>query len=146
MISYEKYKNPENYQDIIKKINNLPTLGHIHDYVKKIYPDWIITFLSSYCDDYPHLYKNWLGLTKHLNIKPTQILIVEDFVPNDTHSLINYICECFTRAGFSVRRKTEFHPCSSCKKAVPSEYMWKIFKENGIIVPEPWSEKCSNCT
>jgi len=142
-----KYKDLDNYDLIFEKIKELKTIGEIYDLIKKLYPEWIMFFLKSYSNDYPHLQKNWEMVTKKNNIKNTDIMIVEYLVLDENHKLINIFCEILTSAGFIVRSIEELFPCDVCNRAIPSENTFNLMKEKDIKLPiEKWSKICSGCS
>jgi hypothetical protein len=141
----DKYIDPPNTPEIVKKLEDLQTLGEVKDLIEKVFPDWFVTTMNNYCIDYPHLTTNWHQICKLTKSQPTQIVIVEEIVEDKSHSLTTIFAECLTRAGFSVRRKREYIPCESCNNAIPNSAMWKLFKDNKVNVPSSWSNKCSTC-
>lgn len=141
----DKYIDPPTTPYILSKIMSLPTVGDIKKLADEIFPDWFVTTMNVYCQDYPHLMSNWKKICKMTNVKPAQIMIVEECVFDASHSLVRAFSECFTSVGFSVRRKLEYVPCDHCGCAVPTEIMWKLFKDKGIQVPDNWSQWCVGC-
>lgn len=147
-ILVDKYKDPPNASAIISKMYELPTLGDIKNLVDEVFPEWIVTVMGSYCANYPHLQENWNKVCQMIPVKPTAVLIAEElFEPTDeTHTVVNAFAECFTRAGFSVRRKVEYIPCTNCQQvAIPSKPVWMVFKEKNINCPTEWSSICYKC-
>lgn len=142
----DKYLDTANTLLILEKMRGLPTLGDIKKLVDDTFPTWFVTTMEVYCPDYPHLMINWQKICEISKSKPAQIMIVDDINFDDAHTLVKAFSECFTRCGFSVRRKNEFIPCENCGSAVPSEVMWSIFKIKGMKVPEKWSIKCVGCS
>lgn len=145
IVHNNKYVDPNNTTFILEKLKNLPTIGEVKELVDKTFPTWFVTVMKSYCSDYPHLTKNWKHICDISGIKPAHIMIVEDIVFDEAHTVIKAFCNCFTSAGFCVRRKNEYIPCGKCGSAVPTELMWNIFKEKGFEVPEKWSKFCIRC-
>ena len=145
IVDNDKYLDPPNTIEILNKIRNLPTLGDIKKLSDETFPDWFVTTMKVYCPDYPHLMTNWKKICEMSGTKPAQIMIVDDITFDDSHTVVKAFSECFTGAGFSVRRKMEYIPCKNCGSAVPTEVMWSIFKQKGINVPEKWSAKCIGC-
>lgn len=143
----DKFKDPENLEEIRDLITKCPTLKEIIELIEQIYPNWIITFLHKYSDDYPHLEKNWEILTKKTNINKTQILIVEyiDDEDDGNHELIQLFVQLFNEIGFIVRSKEEIFPCKICKAAIPHIPSYNKMKELNLEVPEVWNDKCSKC-
>lgn len=140
------YADPENIGDVVERLKNLKTLGEVKKLVDEVFPTWFVTVLPAYSNDYNQLDKNWRTLCSELKVKPAQIMIV-DFLQSDSeHTLISTFAECFTRAGFSVRRKSEFIPCQKCSKALPTMNMWRFLKEKGHTVPETWRHCCLSCS
>ena len=142
----EKYKDPPNFHVIMEKMKSLSTMREINDLVEEIFPDWFVTFMVKYSPDYPNLTKNWHKVCNIVKTKPTQVMIVEEIFSDENHLLLNAFADCYTKAGFSVRRKREIIPCQKCNDiAIPSKDMWNVFKEHYIPIPAVWSNKCSEC-
>ena len=141
----DKYVDPENTVQLIEELKSQPTLGDVKALVDRVFPEWIVTVMNNYCEDYPHLQQNWNRICTEMKVRPAQVVIVEELVHDDAHSFITNVAECFTRAGFSVRRKREFVPCDGCSSAVPTQYMWQLFKEKNFTVPETWRPRCRKC-
>lgn len=142
----EKYMDPPNVQEIMEKMKHLPTMREMNDLVEEIFPDWVITFMVKYSSDYPTLTTNWKKICNISKTQQAQVMIVEEILSDDTHLLLNAFADCYTKAGFSVRRKREIIPCQKCNDiAVPSESMWKVYKEHYIPIPTVWSDKCAEC-
>jgi len=144
--STDKYVDPPNAPEILDNMRNLPTLGHVKALLDETFPTWFVTTMEIFCPDYPHLNKNWRSICKKSNTKRTQVMIVDEILFDESHSLVTHFSECFTRAGFAVRRKQEFIPCENCGSAVPTQVMWQLFKEKGNVqIPKVWSSKCVGC-
>lgn len=141
----DKYLDPANTPEILNRLKTLRTLGEVKRLVEEVFPDWFVTTMEVYCPDYPHLMVNWQQICTMSKSIPTQIMIVEEISEDNAHSLLGTFAECFTRAGFSVRRKREYTPCENCGSAVPNAAMWQLFKDKGFRVPTKWSEKCTGC-
>jgi len=142
----DKYKNPPNSKEISTELRNIPTLGGIKALVDVVFPQWFITTIPSYSIDYPQLQWNWMACCKKIGCPKAQIMIVEEIEQGDDHTLIREFAECFTAAGFSVRRKMEFIPCSVCSSALPSQHMYTHMKNiNMPVVEGGWSSKCTAC-
>jgi hypothetical protein len=139
-----KYTDPENTVDLLLKIKNSPTMGVVKNLMDETFPGLFITVLSSFCEDYPHLNKNWETICNSMPTTPKQIMILDNY-PEDA-TLVKAFAECFTTAGFAVRRKAEYIPCGECGKAVPSEFIYTLFKEKGFSVPKQWSQYCVKCS
>jgi hypothetical protein len=139
------YQNPPNTDEIMEKLKSAHTIGAVKNLVEDVFPGWFITVLRGFSNDYPHLTKNWETVCKSMNVGMAQIMIVDDYFEDEAHSLVRHFSECFTRAGFAVRRKAEFIPCEKCMSAIPSEGMYNLMKEKDFNVPEKWSNKCVAC-
>ena len=140
-----EYKDPTNVEQIKTHINTIETLGEVKDYIQNIFPNWIITVIEDYSDDYPHLKINWQKVCDKIKCKKTCILIVEELSYEPDYSLTLFLAELFTRSGFAVRRKSEFFPCEKCNKAIPAKYIWEIMKNGKFNIPEKYSNKCTSC-
>ena len=142
-----KYKDPDNYDLIFKKITESKTIEEIYNLIKSIYPEWIMFFLKSYSLDYPHLQRNWEIATEKNNIKTADIMIVEYLKPDENHKLIGIFSEILTATGFIVRSIEELFPCSICDRAIPCENTFNLMKEKGVDLPiEKWDKICSGCS
>jgi hypothetical protein len=139
------YSDPKNTIEIIEKIKLCPTIGDVYKLSNKVFPNWIITCMSSYSNDYPVLTEHWTKSCTDKKIKKAQVLIVEELCHDKNHTLVHAFAEVFSMAGFSVRRKCEFFPCNVCQCALPSETLYNIFKKNGDQIPTVWDKKCSTC-
>ena len=112
---------------------------------EEFFPDWYVSTAKEYSKDYPNLTENWKVVCKAIKITQAQILFVNDVSFDNEHSIIRMFSECFTRAGFSVRKKNDYTECSKCKAVIPSLELWSIFKEKGFQVPIIWSSNCVSC-
>jgi hypothetical protein len=139
------YQDPNNVEQIKNHIKTLQTLGEVKNYVQEIFPNWFVTIIDDYSDDYQHLKHNWQEVCNKIGCKKTSILIVDELSHEPNYSLILFLAELFTRSGFAVRRKSEFFPCEICGKALPSKYIWEIMKSNNFPIPENYLHKCSTC-
>ena len=101
--------------------------------------------MVKYSDDYPHLESNWNSVIEKYNIKKGKIMIVDEIISDENHTLINLFCNIYTQVGFIVRSKNELIPCKVCDKAIPSEESYNKMKKLNIIVPDEWQVICKNC-
>jgi uncharacterized phage protein (TIGR02220 family) len=141
----QKYNNPTNHKEISKQIRECRTIGDVKTLVDKTFPEWFITMLDQYSNDYPDLTTNWNNCCKRANVSPTQIMIVEEIEQGDDNTLIREFTECFSAVGFQVRRQMELIPCSVCFKALPSQMLYDYMKDKNITVPDQWNSKCTTC-
>jgi len=143
----DKYKDPDNLDEIITKIKSLNSLQEICELVYQIYPEWILYFLKCYSQDYPHLQNNWESLASKNKVRPSQIMIVDYFTYDESHKLLNIIAEIYTLSGFMVRSKEDIIPCEKCDRAIPTLERFTQIKESGNIKlsVKEWSPKCSTC-
>ena len=141
----DKYLDPPNTLEILKELEELKTLGEVKNLIDRVFPDWFVTTMPDYSLDYPHLRTNWREMCKITKSTPTQVVIVEEIISDNSHSLVHIFAECLTRVGFSVRRKREYTPCEKCNNAIPNSAMWQLFKDKNFKVPATWSSKCSTC-
>lgn len=140
-----KYEDPENASEILELLKRAKTMKEVLDLASDTFPDWIITCLPRFSPDYPHLTANWHNLCTKMGVVPAQVMIVEYVSLGDSkNSLIAHFGECFTRAGFAVRAKTEYVPCSESSCAVPSFKAWKTMKDMGLSVPGTWAPNWSD--
>lgn len=143
-----KYKDPPEHAAILTRlIQDVKTIKDVKDLVDEVFPGWIITFLPGFSDDYPHLNRNWLSLCTMNKTHPTQVIIVDNY-PNieGDYTLVGHFSECFSRAGFIVRKMTEYIPCSVCNRALPTEVGYKALQSNNIKdIPGEYRTHCSTC-
>jgi hypothetical protein len=141
------YEDPENYESILEEIKNAPTLREVHDIVKRVYPDWIVCLLDGFSKDYQHLDKNWRKVCVQMKVRPTKVMIVNNFEHNnDNMKLVNIFCEIFTKSGFSVKKSSEYIPCVNCQYAIPVPEVYDRFKNSRFSIPDKWKDVCSyNC-
>lgn len=141
-----KYQNPPDHEDIMNQLKNAKTIGEVKNLVDKIFPTWFVTVLRGYSSDYPHLTDNWKKTCEEIGVAPAQVMIVDDFDFGPDYSLIGHFAECFTRAGFSVRTKSQFIPCEKCMSAIPNETLYNLLKDKeGVRVPNVWKDTCISC-
>ena len=143
-----KFKDPENLEEILTELKETPTLDKVLQLIDSCFPGWVIAFLDTFSDDYPHFKDNWEKLCIMIdeNMTPTQIMIVDDITFDDDHKLQKIFCELFTRTGFCVKRKLEFIPCSVCKKAIPTEWLYNNLKSQTFVMPDVYSTCCLTCS
>ena len=140
------YKDPENKNEIKDKITKLQTLKEIVDYIKEIYPEWIIRYADRYSYDYPHLESNWDYICKQNKIKKGQIVIVDNISEGDDYSILNIFINIFILSGFIVRTKDELFICEKCNAVIPNKEAFEKMKDNNVELKiEEWSNKCSSC-
>lgn len=140
------YKDPENIDSLLEQMKKIETFDGIIKLTKNTFPTWILGFIDEFSDDYPHIQKGWVNTCKKIGLKRNKIVIVDDIVFDKNHTFILALAECFTRAGFMVRRKSEYVLCKVCKKAVPSYSSWEVMRDNSIPnIPTTWNDTCSQC-
>jgi len=141
-----KYSDPSNAQEIIEELRNTPTIGGVNSLIARVFPDWLVTTMTGFCEYYPHLTTNWNILCDRIGIPPTEIIIVKELAFDDDHLLLRHFVECLTRSGFAVKRMADYVPCTKCEKiAVPTPQIHNVMKENGIQVPETNISVCKTC-
>ena len=144
----DKYKDPENVNEILEKIKNAPTLGHVKPVLDSLYPGWILGNIKGYSKDYPQLQNNWETICKLSKVKPLEIIIVDFIVYDklDKFTLIKIFSEILTKSGFCVRSKDEFFPCKKCGLALPTDILYDNMKQNNSkSIPSKWMPICENC-
>ena len=137
------YDDPENLTDLVLIIKNCKTMGDVKKLIDEVFPTLFITTMDFFCNDYPHLTTNCHALCDKVPTTPKQIIILDNY--GDNCVLVKAFAECFTTAGFAVRRKCEFFPCEKCGAAMPSEYIYNLFVEKKFKVPSQWSHYCTSC-
>jgi hypothetical protein len=141
----DKYLDPPNVTEIIEQIKTLPTIGDIKLLADELFPGWWCSTIQEYSSDYPDLDKNWKSVCVSIGVKKALIVLVDFLEFTDNHILLKMFAESFTRAGFNVRKNSDYITCSNCKGAIPCELIWSIFKEKNFNVPLKWSQTCQNC-
>ena len=138
----DKYIDPDNMDEIIQELAEKRTLKDVIDYIDVIFPEWIVSFSEKYSDSYPLLTESWKKACDELQVKPTQIMIVDKVDFTEDHKLLTTIGDLFTKAGFSVRSKDHLLPCVKCGSSYPSQSIHTILKEAAknpdTDVPEKW--------
>jgi len=146
------YIEPENLEEIIEEIKRIPDIKGIVSLINRLYPDWLVTSLDHFSKDYDFLNTNWAIVCATCKTKQSQILIV-DYLSSE-NKLICIFAELLTQAGFCVRTKNEFNPCSDCfKVAIPSKHLHSVLTKRkkdkpdqyNDIIPDQYNEKCLNC-
>lgn len=142
----DKYVNPPNTPEILHNLKQCRTIGDIKSLVDQTFPQWFVTIMPKFCHDYPFLQTNWDNVCKRVPVLKAQIMIVEEVEQGDKYTLIQQFSECFAKAGFAVRRKMEFIPCSKCGSAIPSIMLYDYLKnQDKEHIPNDWSKTCSGC-
>jgi hypothetical protein len=137
------YQDPTNLDELLTELHSLPTLKEVREFIDRVYPTWLISMISEYSNDYAYMDNNWKKLCADINVNPKEIIIVDSYTLDSDHTLIKQLCELLTRSGFVVRTKNALMPCSDCGKAIATESLYNILKENKMPVPDTWSSKCS---
>lgn len=137
-----KYKNPENYKEIVEKIKECPTLLEVTGLLNKVFPDWIQGGYKKFSTDYNYLQQNWNDVCRKIDVSPRVILNVGDYLEDEDHTLIRTFAEIFTTCGFCVRRNSELIGCSKCGSALLSESVYNALKPER---PSVWLSECSEC-
>ena len=141
----DKYIDPPNAAEIVEKIKSLPTIGDIKILADELFPGWWCSTIQEYSNDYPHLDKNWKSVCNSIGVKRALIVLVDFLEFTEKHTLLKMFTESFTRAGFNVRKNSDYVICSNCKCAIPIEIIWNIFKEKNYKVPLKWYKTCTYC-
>ena len=141
----DKYKNPDNTEEIMEELKNSKNMGEVKQLVDQVFPDWFVTTMDSFSDDYPQSNDTWSGICDKIGVKPAQIIIIEEVESGENYSLVQHFAECFTKSGFAIRKKMQFIPCNKCNKALPSIIMYNIMKEKGVKLPDSWENTCQTC-
>jgi hypothetical protein len=144
-----KYIDPQDCDiDSIKNtIKNIQNEAEFKEFIYKMYPDWIIGWMSEYCSDYPLLDKNWKMLCSGMKCTPKYIVVVDEIWFNDqSRQILSALCEKMVSTGYVVRRKEELTWCIQCNKALPTLNMYAYMKNSNIKdIPEMWSDRCTKC-
>ena len=135
------YKNPENTDQIIEELKQCKTLGDVKKLSERVFPEWFVTMIPEFSLDYPQFQQNWQMVCQKAGVTPKEIMIVEEVEQGPDYTLVQNFAECFTKAGFCVRKKMEFFPSKNTGRALPSPIVHKQLVEKGIAVPE-WGQTC----
>lgn len=140
----DKFIDSPNSAEIIKKLDTITDREEFQKYVEEILPNWLIYSIDEYCPDYPYLQQNWLHICRLNNVNPQKIVLVDDIIFDDNHTVLQHCCELLTQRGYVVRRLREYIVCHICEKAIPSREMWNMLTNNKALhIPKTWSETCS---
>lgn len=139
------FTDPYNSSDIKEQIKNFETVKDIIDLINNTFPNWIIDTFDGYSKDYPHLENNWNIICDKCNVKKQKIVVVEEIVNDDSHTLVKFFADYFTSVGFIVRTKDDVYICEKCDLVIPNEEIYNKMKKLKMSVPEVWSTNCSSC-
>ena len=120
------YKNPTNAEQIKDEILNLKTIGEIKQFYVNMFPTFIICSIKKYSEDYPFLQNNWDKFCKENNVKPTEILIVDNFDFIQENSLVLLFCEIMSKVGFCVRKKMDIKLVKTINEIKDEELLFEI--------------------
>lgn len=137
------YKDPDNWEKILENMKQIQTIGGIYELFNSTFPGIVTGFMDGFSPDYPHLTEDWNKVAKANNVKTTQVMILDNVSFDENHNLVRHFCECFTRAGFCVKRKMEFVPCPKTNLAIPSKLMHEYYKSDSRIVPQEYAYNSS---
>lgn len=140
-----KYSDTTEVKKLTDDFLSLNDKDEIQTFIETNLPNWLIAATDSYTVDYPHLQRNWHQICTMNSVEPQKIVIVDEIVFDDDHSLTRLIAETMTRKGYVVRRKEELTGCSECRQAMPTKPVWTKFVHHGLNVPKKWKTICSNC-
>jgi len=148
----EKYKNPENPEEILSKLRECSSLEDIKKLIYGIFPDLVKEYTRGYSSDYPYLIITWYTLCKAIKTEPKGIILVE-FVPpsikddiSEEYSVLRKFLDVMTANGFVARRNEEFMLCNKCGLAIPRHNLYKYVKFRfPDKFPDKWDIKCSEC-
>jgi len=139
----DKFKDPKNLESILSEIYNTQHMLGIKEICDKYLPDWYVTRIDDYCDDYITLRSNHIKLCKNMKVTPKGVLLVKYLSSDNEYTLINTLAELFTRTGLAVRREDDFIQCTVCGAAIPNEMLFRKLADGNHRVPYIWSDKCS---
>jgi len=139
------FEDPENTQKLMKTLKYISNMQDLILFVNNIFPNWIYQILDGYSQDYPHLQKNWLSIATLSRTNPKKIIIVEQITYDSEHKILCSVVESLTLSGYVVRTKEDLIACTCCYKAIPTEKIFRILKNNNLLHPNTWSDKCSTC-
>ena len=132
--------------NIEEQIKGCRTFRDIEILMHKTLPGWCLGFINKFSEDYPKFTENWNQTCEKAGVKPAQIMIVKKLdSKRDNNKASNFFAECFTKAGFCVRRSIEFTSCPACSSAIPTKELYNIIKENDKNIPNKWSCYCRKC-
>jgi len=143
-IDFELHKDPENWESVVDIMKTKKTMKEILGLFQTTFPGIVVGFMDGYSADYPHLTEDWEKVVNKIGVKRTQVMILDNVSFDENHNLVKNFCECFTRSGFSVRRKMEFVPCQKTGVAIPSELNHYIYKKDNRIIPDTYMLEVSD--
>lgn len=139
------FNDPPNVSEIKEQIKNCKTVKDVIEIINFVYPSWIVVTVDNYSEDYQHLIKNWEIICEKFQIQKQKIIVVEDIVNDDSHTLVKFFADYFTSVGCIVRTINDICVCDICCLGIPNEQIYNKMKELKMDVPEVWSTKCLNC-
>lgn len=139
------YSDPNNYSEKLEILYKLESKEEIKEYIDTILPGWFQGSAKEYSDDYPHLKKNWRTLCSMNGVTPQKILVVREIKFDDSHKMVQGVCDFLTKKGYVVRREGELVACEECGKVIPNAYVWKILRQKNLPCPRLWSPNCTRC-
>ena len=143
------YNDPEDIDSVVEQIMGAQTIGSIYEIANNVFPNWILTFVPHYCENYPHLEQNWHYICRKNESVPSQIVLVSYLSDDKDHKLMNMFLDVFYRAGFVIRSIDHYVTCQACDQfVVPTKFMYDKFKEHNIRneIPSVWSSICKHCS
>ena len=147
MAAKEKYKDPENVDEIIAELKNCPTVGDIYELINRVFPGWFVGSLPGYSDDYSFMERSWETVCKKSGQTKKELIIVEYVSDKIGYKLTETFSEILTIVGFCVRQKKEYFACDVCGKGLPQPQLYDLLKKGmyGPSLPLRWSKICSTC-
>ena len=132
-------------ENISEKIKECRTFRDIEILMHKTLPGWCVGFINKFSEDYPRFTENWHKTCEKAGVKPAQIMIVKKLDMKDKESPYNFFASCFSKAGFCVRRGSEFSSCPGCSDAIPTRELFSLIKKTDKNIPKLWSSYCLKC-
>ena len=140
------YSDPPNFDDIVVKIKECPTLNEIMKLMNEVLPNWHVGCISEFSPDYKILETNWKRQCILQDKTPTQIMVISQMKTDNNHKLIRSFAEVFAASGFLVRTKSEIMKCPECEKAIPTlPFYENLVKMSPRYYPSKWSDTCIAC-
>jgi hypothetical protein len=140
------YTDPTDTKKLIDKLKECEMHDDVVDFIKEVFPTWILGWPKRYSLDYPLFKKNWEETCKKTQSRTLSVIIVDKIIFNDPkYTLLNTFADLLTLFGHSVRCKDEFIGCKLCGDAIPNETVFQRLFNAGQTDLPCWMVKCRNC-
>ena len=122
----EKYKNPENTEEILEKLKNVKFGYELFQLIQMTFPTLILNFIKEYSLNYDFLNTIWKERCEKDNVTMKQICIFDTLGEDSSYSVSHRFYEYIKNSGFDIKFKTDIIQCTKCKKALPTSSYYKV--------------------